>query len=172
MQLLIVLVCVFVFVQRSVLVSVLVFVFVIVSSAIEISNVSSDRWILLFGFVCVFVLVFVFISHLYLGWMLELVLPEHITLVHSGIYHLSLPIHSYVGDKLRILLAKYIYFQIAKQFPNCKAYFSKLKNVFIKNISCFKCPPTGLAFITFPSRSIVMSVINSGYCSQNFQDTL
>ena len=24
-----------------------------------------------------------------------------------------------------------------------------------------------LAFITFPSRSIVMSVINSGYCSQN-----
>ena len=45
--------------------------------------------------------------------MLELVLPEHITLVHSGIYHLSLPIHSYVGDKLRILLAKFSRYFIA-----------------------------------------------------------
>ena len=39
--------------------------------------------------------------------MLQLLLPEHITLAHFGIYHLSPPIHSYIGDKLRILLTKF-----------------------------------------------------------------
>ena len=59
-------------------------------------------------------------------WMLELVLPEHITQVHSGIYHLSLPIHSFVGDKLRILLTKCIFVRIAKYiFPNYTIYLFK-----------------------------------------------
>ena len=73
---------------------------------------------------------FVFVFYLYL-WMLELVLPEHITLVHSGIYHLSPPIHSYVGDKLRILLAKLFLYKLHTVFSQiAKLICSKLTNVF------------------------------------------
>ena len=108
----------------------------------------------IFIFVCVFVLVFVFISHLYLGWMLELVLPEHITLVHSGIYHLSPPIHSYVGDKLRILLAKLFLSKLHDVFSQiAKLFCLKMPNVF--NLSRTYHVSYGIYRLSLPIHSYV-----------------